>query len=260
MNDQTVSNRKGQLASTNFQWFPAVLFRPRKTTAQIATHDKPAWLAPLLVLSLLVVLLTLIAAPIRKQTIQMGSNLPPDFQYYTPEMQAQFMKAQESQTSPLFLYLFPILSGVAGIWVSWFLMSSILHLLITLSGSRAASLRSYNLVSWSFVPFILRYLVQLFALLFSKSLVQNPGLSGLMAADAGGFLAFLRVLLGLIDLYFIFQVILLFLGVVPLSGLSKSKAYTATLIMLILVLVLRALPGFLSSILGGLSVTRPFFF
>jgi hypothetical protein len=243
-----------------FNWIPPLFIKPRKTTAEIVAAEKPVWITPLVVLSLLVIIAALIAAPLRREAIQMGTNLPADFQYYSPEQQEQFYAAQATQTSPLFLFVFPILGGLLGIWVSWFLLSSLMHLSLTLAGSRAKSIKSYNLVGWSFLPLAIREVVQILAMLFTRKMVSAPGLSGFIPADAGGFSAYLGGILALIDIYFIFQVILLFLGAVPLSGLTRTKAWTATAVSILILVLLQALPGFLSSALSGLSVSRPFFF
>ena len=202
----------------------------------------------------------MIAAPIQRNIIQMGMNIPDDFQYYSEEQQTQFMNAQANRTSPLFLYVFPTLTGLASLWISWFLLSSLMHLSLTLAGSRASNLRYYNLTAWSFLPIGLRHVIQIFAMLFTKTVVSSPGFSGFISADATGFAAFMAALLGLIDIYFIWQIILLLIGVVPLSGLLKSKAWSATAVSLLILILLQAVPGLLSSVVGGLSLTSSFYF
>jgi hypothetical protein len=246
--------------SLNLKWVLPLFIRPRRTTNEIVTQEKSVWLTPLLILSILAVLYALIAAPVRRANIEIGANLPADFQYYTEEMQNQFYAAQEKQTSPLFLYVFPVLSGLLRFWVSWFILGILLYLSLTLAGSRAGSIKSYNLSAWSFLPFGVRYLVQILALLFSRTLVQNPGLSGFVSTDASGFISYLGQLLGFVDIYFIFQVILLLLGVIPLSGLSRGKAWTATAVSLLILVLLQAVPGFLSHALSGLSLNGYYFF
>ncbi len=243
-----------------FRWILPLFIKPKKTTAEIAAQDKNVWLTPLVIVSVLAIIAALVAAPIRRDAIQMGTNLPPDFQYYSEEQQQQFYEAQATQTSPLFLFIFPVLGGLFKLWISWFLLSVILYLALTLMGSRSASLKSYNLAAWTFLPFAIRYVVQILAMLFTRTQVENPGLSGFMSADATGFAAYFGAIIGLIDIYFIFQIVLLFLGSVPVSGIAKTKAWIATGISVFILLLLQAIPGLLSSVLGGLSVTRPFFF
>jgi hypothetical protein len=260
MNLTAQDQKNGKKNSLHFDWLLPTLFRPRSTIQNIVASDKSSWLSPLLVVSFLIILATLIAAPIRRNVIQMGLAVPVDFQYYSTEQQTAFLEAQASQTSPLFLYVFPILIGLASLWAAWFILSSMLHLSLTLTGSRASSIRSFNLAGWSFLPLAIRQLVRILAMIFSKTLIASPGLSGFIPADASGIASYFGAILGLVDIFFIWQIILLMIGVLPLSGLTKRKAWVATGISLFILVLLQALPGFISNALGGLSLTRPFFF
>jgi hypothetical protein len=255
--DTSVTTRKNPWL---FSWIPAILIRPRATIPLINKEQKHIWLTPLVVLSVLAVLVVIIAAPIRRNAIQMGLTTPPDFQYYSAEQQTQFYNAQATQTSPLFMYVFPVLFGLVAIWLSWFILGSVLHLALTLSGSRAVSVKSYNMVGWAMVPLGVRYLVQIIAMVITKSTINGAGLSGLVSAEATGIAAYLAALLGLIDIFFIWQIILLILGTRDYSGLARKKALSATLISLFIFMIIFALPGFLQSILSTLSFTRYYFF
>ena len=254
------NGNKTKRQSFHKEWIVPLFTRPARTTAAIVSQEKAVWLTPLLILTILVVLAVLIGAPIRRNAIQMGSNLPPDFQFYSPEMQEQFFAAQAKQTSPLFLFVFPLLSGLLKIWVPWFLLSILMYLSLTLAGSRAGSVRFYNLVGWSMLPFAIRSGVQVLAMLFARTVVNSPGLSGFIDSSAVGIGAYFRAMLGFIDIYFFFHVFLLLIGSVPLSGLSRSKAWIATAVSVLIVLLLMAIPGLLASALGGLSLTGGFYF
>jgi len=243
-----------------FTWILPLFIKPKKTTAEIAAQEKNVWLTPLVIVSVLAIIAVLISAPIRREAIQMGATLPPNFEYYSQEQQQQFYEAQATQTSPLFLYVFPILGGLLKLWVSWFLLSVILYLVFTIFGSRASSLKSYNLAAWSFLPIGIRYVVQILAMLFARVQITNPGLSGFIGADATGLAAYLRSFIGLIDVYLIFQIVLLFIGSIPLSGLAKTKAWLATGISVFMLMLLQAIPGLVSSMLSNLSFTSMFYF
>ena len=243
----------------HFEWVLPVFIKPRQAIEKITAEQKAVWLTPLLVVSGLLILAVLVSAPIQRNVIQMGLNVPENFMYYSAEQQAQFMAAQANRTSPLFLYVFPVITGLAGLWISWFLLSSLLHLSLTLAGSRAGNIRSYNLAAWSFLPLGVRYVVRILAMLFTKTLIDSPGLSGFITGDVKGFAAFMAALLGLIDIFFIWQIILLIIGVVPLSSLKPSKAWTATAVSLLILVILQALPGALSSALSGLSMSGIYF-
>ena len=255
--DTSAKNRKSPWL---FSWIPVILLKPRATIQKINKEEKHTWMTPLVVLSVLAILVVIIAAPIRRNAIQMGLTTPPDFQYYSADQQAQFYNAQATQTSPLFMYVFPVLFGLVAIWLSWFILGSVLHLVLTLSGSRAMSIKSYNMVGWAMAPLAVRYLVQIIAMIITRSTINGAGLSGLISAEATGVAAYLAALLGLIDIFFIWQIVLLIMGTSDYSGLARKKALSATLLSLFIFMIIFALPGFLQSILSTLSFTRYYFF
>lgn len=242
----------------HFDWLLRFLVRPKKTLDMILGEEKANWQTPLLVLAIAGILESFAAGPIKKAAIEMGANLPPGYEYYSPEQQQQFMQAQASQSSPLFLYIFPILGMLLGILITWFLLRSLLHLSLTLAGSRGKSILSGNLAAWSTLPLAIRSLVRFAAMLATKSLISAKGLSGLItpATSAGHFTS---ALLALIDLYFIWQVVLILIGSEKISSLPRIKAWGASLVAIAILLLLQALPGFLSGKLSGLSMTRMFF-
>lgn len=244
----------------HFEWVLPLFFRPARTLKTVVERDHPVWQTPLLILSVLAIVVVLVGAPIRTQLSQQVGELPPDFQYWPPDQQEQYFASQANKANPLFIYLFPALGALIGIWLSWFLLGSILHLALTLSGSRGTSRQAINLVAWASLPFAIRSIVTILAILINKRLIEAAGVSGFIAADAEGFASFMRVLLAFVDIYLIWQVILLMVGSLPLTGLSRGKAWTAVLISVLLMLVLQTVPGYVSGLLSGLELTRGFFF
>lgn len=240
--------RKGYL-----KWLFQLFYKPRATLTKVGAEDVSNKRAPLLFISILVVLAVLIAAPVKTQQLQMGATLPEGFEWWSQEQQQQYMEAQANQASPIFMILFPALSGILGYLVFSMLMASILYLALTLAGSRAPRLKIGNLVAWAMVPFGLRELVKFFVIGSSKKLVESPGLSNLVDAEAKGASAYLRGILGSIDLYWLLFVLLLIIGAILISGLKKSKAVVTTIVAVLIMLLLQGLPSLISSLLGGLN-------
>ncbi len=262
MNSGTTTNVKannGEKKKFHFEWLWPLLIRPKKTIEDIIKQDKSVWLTPLLVISILAIVAGLVASPIHKAEIISGANLPENFQYFSTDQQTEFMNAQATQSSALFTLVFPILSSLLGIWISWFLLSSVFHLVLTLSGSRASNIHSYNLIGWSMLPIGVRFVVQIVAMIVSQSLIHASGLAGFIDPSAKGWLAFLSGFLGQIDIYFIWQIVLILLGVVSLSGLAKRKAWIATAVSILILMVLAALPASVSASLSGLSMAGIYF-
>jgi hypothetical protein len=242
-------------------WILPVLFRPGRTLREIVHEEASTWLAPLLLLTLLVIVSALVAGPLRIQAaLNTPLELPPDFEFYSPEMQQQFFEANQPNTSPLFMYVFPMVGGVLSVWVSWFLLGAILHVILTLSGSRGSRAADFSLVGWSMLPYAVRAVVQIVYMLVTRQLISKPGISGFLPVDATGGMAFLASLLSLVDLYLVWQFVLLVIGATYGSGLVRGKVVGAVALSLVVLLVLQALPGFAGAQLSGLTVNRPFFF
>jgi hypothetical protein len=248
---QEIENVKGE-KKFHFEWVLPVFIHPKKTIEKIIEQEKPVWLTPLVILSGLILLAGLIAGPIRRDAIVNGASMPADFQYYSTDQQSQFLSAQSTQSSSLFTVIFPIIGGLLGLWITWFLLSAILHMSLTLAGSRTKSLRFYNLVGWAMLPIAVRQIVQILAMLIGHSVVNHPGFSGFVTGTGGA--AFLSGILGQIDVYFLWELALLYLGVHALSGLSPRKASGALAVSVLIVVLIAAVPKLISGMLSGLSL------
>ncbi len=244
-----------------FDWLLPLFLRPRDTLKKVVEKPYAVWLVPLLVLSVLVILAALAASPARAQQAIASQTLPPDFQYYSPEDQQRMLDAQQNAGSFALSFVLPAAGALIGVWVSWFLLGSVLHLLLTLAGSRSSNLASLNLVAWSSLPLALRQIVHALAALLGGTVVSQTGLSALVSPGASGFGAFLAALLNLVDLYFVWQTVLILIGVVPLTGLSARKARLAALAAILILLLLQSLPGyFLGGLFNGSRSSGMFYF
>lgn len=254
------NRRKREKRDRHWGWIPRMFVKPRSTLARVNEQEKAVWLAPMLILAIMVLLAVVFAAPIKRVNIQTGVTIPEDFQWWSQERQQQYLQAQQNLTSPTFMYLFPLLSGLAGYSLFWVICSSLLYLSLTLAGSRTTNQKVSNLIAWAMLPFALRELVKVIVIISSKSLIEEPALSYLVASDATGVMAWLKGILGQVDFYGLLFVIFLFLGAIPLSGLRTSKAILATTVAASLALVLVGLPSVISTALSGMGDSGYYFF
>jgi hypothetical protein len=244
-----------------FNWVPEILFYPRRAFERISQHTNPVWLTPLLILSVVVLINVLIVGNIKNRAAQMGEiTYPPDFQYYTPEQQAQYTQAIQSTQGPVFTYVLPAITSLLGVWFGWLILGGVLHLVTTLFGGRGNTVISMNIVAWASMPLVLRELVQLIYMLVSQKLISNAGLSGFSPIAESGLPLIFGQILKLIDIYLIWQVILLILGVRLSTGLNRTKTTFAVILSVLIIVLLQTGLSYLGSVLGNLTITRPFFF
>ena len=243
-----------------FDWVPDVLLHPRRACANIAAQPGGVWLTPMLILSLTAVLLVLVTGWVKHSTGLTGViDLPPDFQNYPPEMQAQYQQAMAATSGPVFLYVFPAISALLGVWVGWLLVGGLLHLVLTLLGGRSGTGSVMNIAAWASLPLAIRNVVRLVAVYSSRQLITSPGLSGFAPVGESSFNLYLAAFLALIDIYVIWHFLLLVAGARANNGISRLKAAGSILFTLLLILGAQALISFFMARLGGLTIIRPFF-
>ena len=256
--DRKVLNKE-RFDQSRWDWILRIFIQPKRILDHLSEIDRRAWFKPMLVLTVLVVLLSILGGEARLRAVQMNVVQPPeDFQYWSEEQQNQFFESQAATQGPLFIYVFPLLGAIAGLWAGWFLLGSMLHLLLTLKGSRQSQVAYLNLVAWAALPFAIRSLVQLVAVISTQRLVSAPGLSGFIDAGEQSALIYLRLFLSLIDIYSIWFLGLLLTGAPLVSRIKSKKALSMTLLALIFFVILASLPAFVSNQLGGLGTIRPF--
>jgi hypothetical protein len=244
-----------------FNWVPDVLFHPRRAFQRIITLPHAIWLTPLLILSCLVLINKIVTGQLKNQAALMGEiSYPPDFQYYTPEHQAQYTQAIQSKQGPVFVYVLPSITSLFGVWIGWLILGGILHLVTTLLGGRGSTVLSMNIVAWGSLALAIRALVQVIYMLITNKIIGNPGLSGFSPTGEAGWLVFLGQFLRLIDIYIIWQILLLILGVRLSTGLNTTKSSVGVILTILIILLLHAGLSCLGIVLGNLTITRPFFF
>jgi hypothetical protein len=244
----------------HFEWAFPILYRPRRTLGQIVQKDNAVWLAPLLLLTIFALLMVAAGGPIRQAAAEMQVTLPPDYDYYPPEWQQQYQEGFAARQGFVFIYVYPALGVLAQIWIGWFIVGSLLHLGLTLAGSRNSNTAILNLLAWSSIPFVFRYVVQTVYLLTTKQSIISPGLSGFIPLESTGFPLFARSFLSLIDIYLVWYFVLLLIGVVMVAKVSRAKAMIVTILISLVLLSIQALPGFLMLLFGGVQTQRTFFF
>lgn len=228
----------------------SVLFQPQRTFTEIAGETKPSWLTPMLALSISVSLTVFVSGYLKARAAMMGEvTLPPDWQYWTPDMQNNFMQAQQATQGAVFVYVMPLVSALVALWLGWLILGGLLHLGSTLLGGRGSMQGALTIAGWANLPFMVRDVLRVIFMLLAGHVIVSPGLSGF-----AGSAVFLAKILSQFDIFFIWKVILLIMGFSIADGLPKNKAiFGVILILLILLLTLAGLGALLSGLGGTLT-------
>lgn len=228
--------------------------------SRIAESETGVWQTPILILAFLALIRALVAGGIRASAAAMGQiELPPGWEYYTPEQQAQFQQALTATSGPVFTYLLPAITAVLGIFLGWIVLGWLLHLLLTLFGGRGTNNQALNISAWAMLPFAIREIIRIVAMWNGGQLLTTLGLSGFAPAGEGTAAVLLVTLLASVDLYLFWQIGLLVIGARLIANISRLKTWIAVLLVTIILLALRIAPAIPAAQLSDLTVIRPFF-
>ena len=221
----------------------------------MASESRATWFTPMLLLSIIAILVVVVAGYLKSRAAMMGEiQLPPDWEFWTPEMQNNYMQAQQATQGPVFLYIMPIIASLTSLWLGWLLLAGLLHFGSTLLGGRGSMQSALNVVAWSSLPFAVRDILRIVFMLTAGHAIISPGLSGFTSTPG-----FVSQLLARVDVFLIWHVVLLVIGFALTDGLPRGKAVTGVLVVIVLVLLAQSGLGALVSGFGGLAVQRPFF-
>jgi hypothetical protein len=121
-----------------------------------------------------------------------------------------------------------LLGGVAGILLGWPVRTMVLALLSKPLGGHPHWGLLFSLSTWATLPLALRDVVQTIYMAFSHKVLMHPGLSGLVVEREGMALTGLeqvgQYLLGWVDLYTIWQLVLLVITVKVGAQVTTGKA------------------------------------
>lgn len=249
---ETTSNKQ-PVRRFDLQRVFATLFRPRAAFAAASAESRPTWLTPILVLSLTALLVVLVSGYFKTRAAMLGEiPLPPDWQYWSPDMQDQYMQAQQLTQGPAFMYVIPLVTSWSGLWVGWIVLAGLMHLGSTLLGGRGSMQGALNVAAWASLPFAVRDVLRIVYMLSASHAITSPSLSGFATS------AFLWQVLARTDIFFIWSILLLIIGLSIADGLPRGKAFVGVAVVVILLLAAQAGLGTVIAGLGGAAVQRPF--
>jgi hypothetical protein len=216
----------------------AMLTRPSAAFSPMAADKQGTWLTPMLALTLSSILVVIVTGYLKTQAALNGIvELPPDWEFWTTEMQDNFLQAQQTTQGPAFNYILPMIGALVSLWLGWIVFSGIMRLVSTLLGGRGSMQSALNVVGWASVPFVIRDILRLLFMLIAGHVIASPGLSGFVEAG------FASQLLSRTDLFLFWNIALLGIGFSVVDGLPKGKALIGVFVVVLIWLGIQAGAG-----------------
>jgi uncharacterized membrane protein YhaH (DUF805 family) len=220
-----------------------IWIRPRRALEGVRAGRTWLFVVPLLIAVIVFSLNGIVQAPLQAEIAhqenlaRLREQIPPaEFENLPPEMLV---------TPPGQPVVLTLLVALGPLLLAWFIRPAVLHILGLLVGGQDSYAILLRTTAWASFPLILRALLQTIFAGLTQQPIVGSGLSGLVEP---GMLA---AILGQIDLFTLWYVILLGLAVAVSSRLSRNKALLVTAIYVILVLLLNVGAALLANALTG---------
>jgi hypothetical protein len=224
-----------------------VLLKPRSTLADLSTARRRWWWLPAL---LMIVALTL-------HGVTYGSVNAEDLYRATQASMESLpggMRGAVAEPMPSGLSAMTVVrvgGQVLGTFVTWLVWAGLLYLASTFLGRNGAHFGGFfSMVAWTWLPYTVRNLIQAGYTAVTRQAIYNQGLSGLaidktptapavggsIFAQGGALMASTRgdqvlaALLARVDIYLIWYLALVVLGVAAFARLKMKQAVVATLV------------------------------
>lgn len=207
--------------------------RPKRTLRYVIREPRwPLWLAPVLIIMIALIIVTAVSAPFMSELSRQQAEQQMEAQMASvPEDQAeQVRRSLDTFTSPLFLAATGVALAVLGLILTWLFRGAVLFFASYLLGTENRYLQMFTLVLWTWLPFALRDLVKAVYVLLNGELVLHQGLSFLVASseqtqNAGNLL---YGVLGQIDVFLIWHLLLVGIGIAVSTRSTTAKTAVAT--------------------------------
>ncbi len=232
------------------------LRRPAAAMRRLADHPGRRWIWPLLALALVRVAVIFAqssasqAATIAATQASMANQPGMD-----PEMAAQM--SQSMQRFGMIGTVFGAVGAFVGVFIGALVVAGILHLLATVMGGQQGFTQVFTVTSWARLPLIIGGLLQLAYALTGGYDPCPRGLAGLV--DCGGdpsdptAVSLWSPLLAQIELWNLWHLLLLGLGVQAVARLTRRKAAVAVLIVLAIIVGMGLAGTFVSRAVAGFA-------
>lgn len=230
--------------------------QPRKTLRYVI--ENPSWpvrLAPVLVVLVSLVVVTVVSAPLLSEVSrqQAEEQIEAQMGSLSGEQAEQVRRSLDTFTSPLFLGVTAIALGTLGLVFAWFFRGALLFLISYLFGTDNRYMQMVTLVLWTWLPLALRDLVQAIYIVLSGQLVVHRGLSFLVASSdqaqhAGNLL---YGLLSQVDVFLVWHLVLVAIALTVSTRASAVKAAVGTVGYWGVSALVGLAPTLLSMLVGG---------
>lgn len=205
-----------------------IIIRPRATFKSLREANKGYWWLAFLITVAALLLYTVVSASVMANARQ----------GFTPPVgvvaggDAATAVPQAAQSSSFVTIGVPLAAGIVTILLGYVFRSLIAFGASLIMGGHSTFKQTFCMAVWTTIPSVFRHVIHTIAVATTQGRIIS-GLSGVMTTLEARSLPFLNTLLGQIDFYTIWSLVLLGIGIAVTTRLGKGKSTAAVLIYIV---------------------------
>lgn len=209
-----------------------VLIRPKATFERMRDAARGHWWVVAVLAVLALVLLAVATVPIEAEAargaLQAQQETSDTTQQLSEAQQAQMEQMQNIFTSQAVLGAINVFFGIFGLAIGYLVRAGFVFLLGLALGGRASFKQVWRMTVWTTLPEVLRTVVSAIVT-FATGSPSASGLSYMLTGEEVRALPYLATFLQGIDVYLVWSLVLLAIGLLVTSQLSRGKSALVTL-------------------------------
>ncbi len=259
--------------SINLRRVGQMVTHPRQVFAELENENHKAdWKSPIIVIGLILILASLMSVTSSSgtsatQAQTYGSNTSTGFSNMSPggmqgggpmgmggQTQSTATTDQSSATdetatsttassSTLLSKILSAAGALLSFVLTWLLVGSLANLISISLGGQGNTKLATVFSAWACVPIGIRSLMQIMYVLATGNSIQAVGLSGFAPTSSTTLATLLEKILAQIDIYSIWQTVLLVIGMGVMTKLDKKKSIVIAVTSIVIVVLLKSLLG-----------------
>jgi hypothetical protein len=243
----TNSNAQTGTKMSNWRALTSIVAEPGSTLRAVGEQPRHRWLLPFVLMIAGIVCLSVVTASYTAQGT--AGQMRRQEAAVTSPQQAEAARPPTMFTNPVLRRVIPAAARLLGGLLAWVLFAGALYVVGLVAGGKAGYGQVFAVVSWSWIPYILRDFFQAGYIFATGQLIRLPGLAFLAAT--GNAADPLYLALAQVDIFLLWHLLLIGLGMAALNRFGRGKTLLIVLVYLLIVIGVALIPALIGPIVPG---------
>lgn len=210
----------------------SIIDKPRQTFTNLLAEPRLKWMLPVVITIVVLIINVSLTAPYSSELAQAMAERQWQSAGLTAEQIEDIQAQSATFTSPMFTAIVGSVVGSIGLIVVWIIGSAFLYFTSLIAGGELKFSAVFIVISWAALPISLRSIIQTIYIAVSGKFPVYPGLAALQVT--GDPLADSRnpliAVLGYADPFWLWQFVLLVVGLAVAAKFSHTKSFFIVLL------------------------------